>query len=62
MEEYQGQQPSYEAAKLKVIAAVLDAIGIDIIDEFGIITILRDGHNVATIDISTSTTTPSPTP
>lgn len=53
MEEYQGEQKSYEEVKLNAISAVLATIGIEIEDQLGIITIKRDGQKVATIDIST---------
>lgn len=53
MEEYQGEQKSYEEVKLNAISAVLATIGIEIKDEFGLIIIKRDGQKVATVDIST---------
>lgn len=51
--EYQGQKKSYEEARLDAILAVLATMGIKVSDEFGIVTITKDGQKVATIDIST---------
>ena len=51
MEEYQGKSKSYEEAKLKVISAVLETIGIKIEDNMGEIAVTRDGVRVATIQM-----------
>lgn len=60
MREYKGEQKSYEEAKLNAILAVLATMDIQIKDEFGLITINKNGSKVATIDISTSLS-PNPT-
>lgn len=53
MEEYQGEQKSYEEVKLNAVCAVLATRGIEVKDELGIITIIQNGQKVATIDITT---------
>lgn len=55
-EHFKIEAKSYEAVKLGAVLAVLATAGVEVKDELGIITVLKDGKKVATIDISTPLT------
>lgn len=52
METFKGDAKSYEDAKLKVLEAILELLGIEIQDKDGEITVLKDGEGFASLKIT----------